>query len=68
MESAAKNYCKVLAKRCMMVGYCPVEVFNADDEKPGLFGKDCLRRTLIAKCEKLQVIFLRLQRIEYTPF
>ena len=49
-ETAAKNYCKVLAKIIDDGGYCPGQVFNADET--GLFWKKMFGRTFITKSEK----------------
>ncbi|GFR15032.1 tigger transposable element-derived protein 1 [Trichonephila clavata] len=49
-ETAAKNYSKVLVKIIEDGGYCPDQVFNADET--GLFWKKMPSRTFIAKSEK----------------
>ncbi|XP_067136827.1 tigger transposable element-derived protein 1-like [Centruroides vittatus] len=49
-ETAAKNYSKVLAKIIEDGGYCPDQVFNADET--GLFWKKMPSRTFIAKSKK----------------
>ncbi|XP_069964571.1 tigger transposable element-derived protein 1-like [Bactrocera oleae] len=49
-ETAAKNYCKVLAKIIDDGGYCPDQVFNTDET--GLFWKKMPSRTFIAKSMK----------------
>jgi len=50
-ETAAKNYCKVLAKVIEDGEYCPDQVFNADET--GLFWKKMPSRTFITKSEKI---------------
>ncbi|XP_043494104.1 tigger transposable element-derived protein 1-like [Polistes fuscatus] len=49
-ETAAMNYREVLAKIIDDGGYCPDQVFNADET--GLFWKKMPSRTFIAKSEK----------------
>ncbi|XP_050464557.1 tigger transposable element-derived protein 1-like [Cataglyphis hispanica] len=49
-ETAAMNYRKVLAEIIDDGGYCPDQIFNADET--GLFWKKMPSRTLIAKSEK----------------
>ncbi|XP_047366826.1 tigger transposable element-derived protein 1-like [Vespa velutina] len=49
-DTAAMNYRKVLAKIINDGGYCPDQVFNADET--GLFWKKMPNRTFIAKSEK----------------
>ncbi|XP_033331346.2 tigger transposable element-derived protein 1 [Megalopta genalis] len=49
-ETATKNYCKELAKIIDDDGYCPNQVFNADET--GLFWKKMPSQTFIAKSEK----------------
>ncbi|XP_050465078.1 tigger transposable element-derived protein 1-like, partial [Cataglyphis hispanica] len=49
-ETAAMNYRKVLAEIIDDGGYCPDQIFNADET--GLFWKKMPSRTLIARSEK----------------
>ncbi|XP_066261172.1 tigger transposable element-derived protein 1-like [Euwallacea similis] len=54
-KTAAKNYCQVLAKIIDGSGYCPDQVFDADET--GLFWKKMPSRTFIAKSEKTAIGF-----------